>query len=379
MDLKHLIRKSITVCLFILSYLSISPLANAQPAFSNKHLAELMEQLSAYNIPAEFVGESYVSAFSDKKPLIVQQSKPGIIDHIGLKLFDRELIDKHPSPLYFFVERYLLELLMSENNAALQSRLKQERVKLTSEYYPKAPLLEGIHQIIDGFSTNHSILINCNNQRYSMVATDGKKEVFSLEFPVRYELISGESKLEAESSVYPRLLLHRYAPSPAVNATDLSTYKDSLYVCNEEYYMDENILSNSYYRKTGDGTFTPLFDKKFLSESVYNLFNAPHEKDIQLEVTQKMYGNKTNTFTVAMPIMMDFMRSQRCHIYSGIRKMGKEKIEGIVLAVNSELGYQHIWLFTLDTDIFTASGEQTIRASMYSYIPIHNISTIFGN
>ena len=361
----------VMLCLFI-TCLSLQ----AQTSFANKNLANIMAKLSTYDVSEDFVGEHYIYSISQEKPLIVQQQF-GTTNHIGIKLFDRELINKHPSPLYYFVERYFLELLLSQNNNDIQTRLKQERVKLSSEYYPKAPLLEGIRQIVDGFSTEHSIIINCSNHRYSMIATDGKKEVFSFEFPVRNELITGETKLEAENSLYPKLMLHRTNSNTGPDEVDLSIYKDSLFVYNDEYYMTENIIASSYYKKDED-KYIPVFDKNLLSESVYNLFNASYKENVQIEVTQKMYGNKTNTFTISLPIMMDFLRTQHCQIYSGIRKMDKENIEGVILAVNAELGYQHMMMFTMKSGFLPLQEELTINASMYSYIPIHNVSTLFG-
>lgn len=371
------LNRRMNIIIIFLFIHSIGAVAQAESSFINKHLMDLMTSLESYNVPADFIGEKHIRELSKEKPIIVQQNKSGAVNHIGFKLFDRTLTEKHPSPLYYFVERYFLELLISKDDNALQTRLKQERVKLSSEKYPRVPLLQGIKQLVDGFSTEHSILINCSNNRYSIVATDGKKEIFTLEFPVRYELITGQSKLEAENSVYPQLMTHRPSTIATVNESDLSVYKDSLYVFNNEYYMAENILASSYYRKSGD-TFTPIFDKSMLAESIYNLFNAYHHKDYQLEVTQKMYGNKTNTFTIQLPVMMDYLRSQHCQIYSGIRKIEKDRIEGVVLAVNSELGYQHIGTFTMSPDFLQSSSSTPIKVSMYSFIPIHNISTIFG-
>lgn len=373
----HLIGRMAFIAIFLFIH-TIRTIAQAQSSFINKHLMDVMISLEPYNVSTDFIGELYIKELSKEKPIIVQQDNRGVTSHIGVKLFDRNLIEKHPSPLYHFVERYLLELLLSKDDNAIQTRLKLERVKLSSEKYPKVPLLQGIKQLVDGFSTGHSILINCSNNRYSIVVTDDNKEILTLEIPVRHELITGQTKLEAENSIYPQLIMHRPDTLPVISESDLSTYKDSLFVFNDEYYMAENIIANSYYRKNG-ASFTPIFDKDLLPESIYNLFNAYHEENHLLEVTQKMYGNKTNTFTIQLPVMMDYLRSQHCQIYSGIRKMGKDKIEGVVSAVNSELGYQHIWTFTMNADIFTQPIPQTIKVSMYSYIPIHNVSTIFGN
>ena len=46
------------------------------------------------------------------------------------------------------------------------------------------------------------------------------------------------------------------------------------------------------------------------------------------------------------------------------------------MAVNMELGYQHIMMFTFNKSLFDKPAGQQIKIKMYSYVPIHNVSSL---
>lgn len=363
-------------CLFLLFW-GISCHAFSQVKAKNTLLAELISALSSYDIASDFSGERYVMSICKEKPIVIHRGDAAAIDHVGIKLFERDIINKHPSPIYYFVERYLLQLLLLNDDKNIQDKLKRERIKITSEIYPLTSYKQGIRNIIAAFSPNLSVYITCNNNRYSLVCVEDRKSLLSFSFPVRYELITGYTKLEAESSIYPELLTHKKRQFTPISYSDLSEYKDSLYSINDDYYVMENIISTSYYYKKGDNII-PLFSASDTVESVYNLFNSKCDWGVKAEITQSLYGGKTNTFTTTVTQLTDYLRSKKCSLYTGIRKMEKDRIEGVVMAVNMELGYQHFMTFVLDKALFKTPDKHTVKMKMYSYIPIHNISSLFG-
>ena len=72
-----------------------------------------------------------------------------------------------------------------------------------------------------------------------------------------------------------------------------------------------------------------------------------------------------------------FFKSKNCALYTGVRKYDKSVIEGVMMAVNMELGYQHILMFSLDKTLFDNPENQQVKVQMYSYVPIHNVSSLF--
>lgn len=337
---------------------------------------DMVVQLSdSYKIPIK-EGEVMLPSLSPVKPLVVEKDANGLISHVGIKLFNRNINHHYPFSLYHFIERYILELLLLPNEQEIQTKLRMERVKITSEIFPMRTYKKGLLNVISNFPEEHSHHIICNNNRYVISCMEDNRILLELDFPVRYELITGLTKLEAENSLYISLLSHKKREYKPYTEEELYPYKDSLYCADEDYYLTEDIVSTSYYKKE-NGVMVPVFSEKMLEESVYNLINSLYDWGVQVEITQNLYGNKKNTFTESLAKVMDYYVSQGCKLYTGIRKFDKSKLEGYVMAMNAELGYQHLMNFTLQKDLFENPKENEVKMKVYSYIPIHNISTLF--
>lgn len=374
--LKRCIQWFTTICLIAL-WLASGNLY-AQTKCSNKLLADIYNQLIENHIKEEVSGEIKIPTLCKSKPVVIETNSQGVINHIGIKLFDRSVIEKHPSLLYPFVERYLLELLMMPNNQDIMTKMKMERVKISSDIHPTLAVKEGIQKICADFTSDLSFSIICRNNRYIFSFMDNHRDLLVMSFPVRYELIGGYTKLEAERSFYPDLLMYKDAVYKPLNETELFVYKDSLYSFNEDYYLTEDIISTSYYNKV-DNTIVPVFSSDMLAESVYNLFNTSYDWEVEAEVTQSMYGGKKLTYTIPLAKLTRFIGKQNCLIYTGIREYDKSAISGSFLAVNMELGYQHLMMFSFPKDLINNPKEHQVKIKMYSFIPIHNISSLFDN
>ena len=351
---------------------------HAQTKCSNQLLTDIYNQLIDNHTKKEMQGEFIVPSLCKSNPLVIETNAQGVITHIGIKLFDRKMIDQHPSLLYPFIERYFLELLLMPNNRDIITKMKMERVKISSKIHPMLAVKEGLCKICADFSAKLSFSIICRNNRYIFLCMDNHKELLEMSFPIRHELISGYTKLEAERSFYPDLLMHKETEYTALNETELFEYKDSLYSFNEDYYLTEDLISTSYYNKI-KGNIVPIFTSDMITESVYNLFNANYDWSIEVEIIQSMYGGKNLTYTVPVYKLTHFLRQLNCFVYTGIQKYDKSIIEGGIMAVNMELGYQHLMTFSFHKELITFPKNHRVKIKMYSYIPIHNISSLFDN
>lgn len=340
----------------------------------------MAEQLSTtYGVTVEQPGEYSVKSLSASKPIYVHRSQSGKIDHIGLRLFDPRMMEKQSSPIFFFVERYLLELLLTNTDAAVQDRLRMERIKLSSDLPMSGTYNKVLRNIIDAFNNELSFYVNNIGNRYTLRCMDGQRNILSLEFPARHELITGFTKLEAENSIYQQMLMHKPTPSTEVVTSFLNKKDSGLYTANEDYYMMENIVSTLYYEKSDD-TYRLIFTQNRPTESICNLLNSDIDFGAVVEVTQSLYGNKNHTYEVPLRQLTSFLRSQGCTLYTAFQRIEGNNIFGTLMAINPELGYQHMLTFTLDKSIISQIKVQPIKMKMFSYVPIHNITSIMeGN
>lgn len=326
-------------------------------------------------------GEIIVSRINANRPIVVEYDQKGVINHIGFKLFGRDLMEKHTTALYKFLERYMLELFLLEKNEDIYTRLKMDHVKITSEIYPEAPLKAGLQKIISDDTSHSSVYITGNGQNYTVSCIKGEKLMIQIVFPVRHELISGYTKVEAERSFYPQLLDFIASGEDidlSVSDFDVSPYEDGLFCAFQDSYWLDEVVATSYYKKVEEG-YEPLFDVQYMKESVYNLFNASHDLDVMIEVEQSLYGNGNKLdFEVPVSELTRYLRSQNCQLYTGIKKIKGNEVQATFIAVNTEFGYQHLFSCTIDKHVLSKHNEgYKVKAMMYCYTPIHNVSSLF--
>ena len=348
----------------------------SQVACSNKLLKEIAEQLPDVQFEKLTSGEYMLPSICKEKPIVVEYND-GKINHIGIKFFNREVIAQHSTPIFYFIERYFLELLLLPSNEEIKTKMHMDRVHITTDAFPMTNFRKGLQDIITAVSHDFSTYVTCNNNRYSASCLVGNKLLVKIDFPVRYELITGNTKLEAESSIYPALLIYQTSPYASPDEVDMYVYKDSLFCANEDFYVTEDIVSTSFYQKKDKG-FLPLFSSNQLEESIYNLFNTDYNWGVDVEVTQNLYGGKKLSYILPLEKLTNFLRHSGCLMYTGIRKYDKTTIEGVAMAVNMELGYQHMMSFSFEKGLFDEPTNYKIKVKMYSYIPIHNVASLFG-
>ena len=63
-------------------------------------------------------------------PLNIIKNKSGKVTHIGFSLFTEAIKADYPSPVYHFVERYLLELYLMDDATLITRMLTEDKVQI---------------------------------------------------------------------------------------------------------------------------------------------------------------------------------------------------------------------------------------------------------
>lgn len=338
-----------------------------------------MEDIPDLSVESVPYSELTLSQIHKNRPIVITRNTEGEISHIGFKLFNRKVMEKHPSFLYNFVERYLLNLYLLSDEQARITRLKMDKVRISSEVHPfTVSIKQGLQRIMAEDTSQSSIYITCNGNRYVVSCFVDDKQLIAVSFPVRHELITGFSKVEAESSFLAELYSFEEMSQPPLSDLDMSAYKDTLFLSNDDFYATESIVSTAYYQKSGEH-FIPLFTPDYPIESVYNLFNAYSKPDFMAELSQSLYGSELRTMEIPLRKLVSYLREQGCRIYTGITETDEVLLKGMVIAINSELGYQHLLSFSVDKTLLFSMERPKVKIKIYCYIPAHNISALLGN
>ena len=342
---------------------------SAQPAFINKHIEEVYTAANS-------------AAKGSLPEFYVQKNQDDLIEHVGLKLFDQDLMADYGEVPLRFVERYLLELLaVSDKSWNIDQSMKFDNVQIWSDIYT-GTMDKVIRQFAAGMDASVSIMIASGQFRYEVKCIKDHKLAMSISFPARYEMLTGYTKLEAEEAFLNRLqafcLDEKAFETPTVNVDMLVQAEGddpTLLTVHDMSYVIDAMRSACYYKKQEDGSVIALWDDDHRLPSLYNLFNSLVDYGVDAEVEQGMYNGK-NEFKIPVVKLMRYMKNEGCMIYTGFKEMGRDEITGIVSAVNTELGYQHQIQFSCPKVILDDPQAAPVRLHLFAYVPIHHMQNM---
>jgi len=345
-------------------------------------LSEMAEALQArYGVDCS---RSQVAPFMQGH-LVVTQNTLHRVDHIGFRIFSERLMAEDPSPVYRFVERYLLELFLMRQPSEVAQRLAEDKVVLKFGTSHRISTREALVEVLPRLPQVASIVVLTDNNRYSVSFYESSSLLFAIRFPIQYELLWGMNKKEVESTFYEDLLHYRMPERQEVH--DGLPENDSLLVAADngcfvevgESYLIEAVNDNHYYRRSSDGRFRPVRDVAFVEESVRNLFLLPFRDDkIVVAVTLRLYNHRKVEFDIPLDKLLAFCREMGCRSFVGVESVAGKQITGTLVFLNPAYGYCHQLYFTTDSDVLTAVGRHKMKAELYVYVPTHNVNSLFA-
>lgn len=335
--------------LYMIMCLVTSLSVSAQRTFRTIELERLANELT---LDVQSLPEGYSHPVSNLHRLTVRVYD-NIIQHIGLQLFSENIRDANDTPIFDFLERYFLQMYYppQEKSAFLMARDDQFNFVIGS-----------IHDV-EKLRTSDDFSYNRDQYQYVATWSHEGQVLLSVSFPVEYELISGENKIEAENNIKSDIQQTPIAESPASQqAKDFSTYisKD---------------FSNRLYTTNG----RLIASTKHPAETAANIMlDTKAAIGYNLNITQVSYGLKKTTFSAPLQQWIAFCKNHGCELYFGVENMSSNgDVDAVVLAVNEAENYNHI--LTVHIPIESIARKQlTIEAQLYPYIPTHNVLNMFA-
>ena len=335
--------------LYILLGLIILLPVSAEPSFRTAELERLAQKLA---IDTTGLPEGYSHPIANGVKLTVHLSGQ-TIDHVGLYLFPDEMRQMDKSPVFDFLERYFLQLKYPPRSKSMSNMIRDDQFKFLNGS------LSSVDNILltDGFSYNY------DNHYY--VATWNRKDsiLLSVSFPVEYELISGENKIEAEDNL----------PFDIRNTkVEIPTGKPS---AKKDHYLSKD-YTNRLYLSKGE---LVLSEKHPLESAANMMLSLQTGGDFNINITQLSYGFKKTVFEVPLKQWIAFCQDHGCELYFGVENLtNKNEVECVVMAVNTAENYNHVLTAKISSDILEPKSG-TIEARLYPYVPTHNVLNMFTN
>ena len=330
--------------------MSVSLLAMSQVSYRTSELKRLVSVLSLDESAIASDGSHYLTAAN--KPIVVRVSN-GMVSHIGIRLFSDEMRNLEKSAILDFLERYFLQLSYPPKSVSAANMVRDDQFRFLQGSLASVSDLEPS----DGFSYSF------DQNQYVAVWTRNGSALLEVSFPVEYELISGENKIEAENNIMADI-------QKTAITKDIVDEKSSL----SGFYLVPDLSSRLYFDK-GQLIVNGLLQE----QSAANLMlTTAVDGDYRLAMTQVSYGFKKTTADVSLGQWISFCKNSGCQLYFGIDHVGQDgSVNGIVLAVNQTENYNHVLTVRVPMSIYD-QRKGTIEAWLYPYIPTHNVRDMFA-
>ena len=339
---------------------------------------EIADKLKSYGLDCNEAGIYPMKGLMDGKNMEVKTMN-GIISSIGVQLIAPEFKNKDFTPVFDFVERYWLELLLCKDELEIQKKLKEDDVDLQLDGALYNVSFPSIKKLLSSIQPEH-LSISKTTSMYAITWKTTDEKELSLAFRKRIGFILGMDKRELET--YFLYQLQNNVPikseplSPVLDNVSKSMMSD-IYIEKGATYLIPEMTSDRYWKK-GNDAYTLLYDVNHIPESASNLFTGGYAipNTIQIAIDQRYYTSETQTYTCSLNQFLHFMNAEKNHGYVGIDKINTEDLTGVVIFENQDFMYNHAVYFKCPVSVIEDS-RGVIDLTIYTYIPTHNIETIY--
>jgi len=334
--------------LYMIIGLSAVLMAMAQKQFRTSEYGRLA---NALQIDTRSLPEGYSHPITQGLTLSVHKDKQ-TVDHIGLYLFSNQVRISAQSPVFDFLERYFLQLKYPPTVKSTANMIRDDKFRF----------IKGTIATIDDIRLTDSFSFSHNNRYYTATWQRDGQDLLSVSFPVEYELISGENKIEAEEN-----LLVDIQNTTVKQRRDETRRNDS--------YINDSFSNRLYYQH---GQL--ISDSKHPAETLANLMLSTNTMgNYNIHVSQISYGFQKKVFEVPLRQWIAFCQNNGCKLYFGVENISeKGEISAVVLAVNEAENYNHVLTVSIPTKTIDAH-QGVIDVQLFPYVPTHNVLNMFAN
>lgn len=282
---------------------------------------------------------------------VIVTVKGNTVNHIGLRLFGESTRNLDNTPVFDFLERYFLQLKYPPTVKTAQKMISDDQFQF----------VKGSLKTVDDIRPTDGFGFNYDKRQYTASWNRDGQPLLTVSFPVEYELISGENKIEAENNLLAdikRTEVKDVAPKTA----------------HDPHYINENFSNRLYYQK---GEL--VSSVRHPAESASNILLSLKAKgQYDLKVTQVSYGFKKTVFNVPLRQWIAFCQNSGCVLYVGIEDISeKGEVSAVVLAVNEAENYNHVLTVTIP-QVTIHDKKGSLNARLYPYVPTHNVKSLFA-
>lgn len=372
-----------------ITLMMVAVCAQMAPAATRYHTQRLadMARAAGLSLPAEAAAEMCDdSTYTFRgRPLRVRTNSFGDISHIGYRLFSPQLMEAYgASPVFNFIERYLLELDLRLDGRTPAARMDIDKVVTTA----------GDISMLHTMAADAAFTIETITRRMYRLKWTAGARTLSITIPADCQLLSGANAIELEE-IFERDLQRIIPISGDDIINDWKSAKvarsEGLLIVDGGTFMSEMIRGDIYLTEQG-GRRRLVADASKPRQSVANIMlTGCYERTIPLDLTIDRYGYKSSKVAVTVQQFVNYCLTEGCRLYFGVKTNDGERLTGTLFALNEKMACNHVLSIDFPTAILKGSGEAAVKtnanagktaatavkATAYVYIPLQNVTEKF--
>lgn len=311
-------------------------------------------------------------------PIILCKDENGVVDHIGYCFLPDSARFVNKS-IVQFVERELLTILVEKDvETALRVDVENGLVLKLDDNPLNLKLLQDKNRICSLLKGNEGVTINRTNNNYNVMIHCLNGQILSILFPADCKLISGMDKREQEIRLGFQLKNHVAIKSDSIqlspNKSFVQLLIDSVYVVKGGKFSIPQINNDLFYFKN-DSVYSLVTDTSLVAMSFSNAVLAFSANQFTIDVKHRMFGFVEQEFTIGSRDFNDYF-SQGYERYFGIETLEPENLSGTLILYNRDEEFINLAYVTTTLDVIVNGGK--LSMDLYTFIPQHNIKTLYG-
>lgn len=341
---------------------------------------EYLSGLMTCSLPRQ--SETFYCPSISSLPLLVEYDNAGTVTHLGIAIFPEDMKKSFGKQVCDFQERLFLELFLQKDETKARKLLNEHKILISNINFGVGSLyvfLENSLRFASRANENGYILMK-DSLTWISSWYDSTRN-FSLRFLSNYDLILGMDSKEA-GIWFSEQLQNFHCDSlaivpPLVETGELEQLSRSVYVRRGKYLYVKSQNNHLYFSPdTATCTFHLLHNRKFIEESITNLFNHPNQQveGLELQIKHLNYG-KSLLYRMKLSDFQCFM-SDNYEIFTGITYLSPDTVK---ITVTYQGRFYNCWhdlhIQTTPDNLF--SKTDTLKATLITFIPNQNIDNLY--
>lgn len=360
--------------LFLLTCLAVC-LQAAAGSFATQRLDRLAGYLSLQQLDGLPQGITGTYAYR-QHPLVVRKNQWGEVEHIGLLLFAQAMRQANPSPIYDFLERYLLARMVTPASSEDGTKMQWDDVHFVVGT-PQTALA------IDTLTAFAEERVDLRVYRVTWSATDGRP-LLTVSFKMDYQLLTGCDAVELEHNFIRSL--RRYqptaakpvasGPTAAVPPPSALPSTGTEHTLVGSYFISPMVRNDLYFtRDKEQQPWTLVSGKARATKTIANwMLSAEADNELPMDLAVDKYGYLVDSLKTTYRAWQQLCMGEGCQPFYGLKGKQGATYQGSVFMVNRRGGYMHLLSVNIPDALFADGKAARMTARFYAYIPLYNVS-----